>query len=88
MYIYVFISERLSRYLHMYKESIHSMTGLAPTMHRNSEKLMTPSPCRIRYRASPSHRLLADGLIQHGCRQVRDDHLTGKDWHKYTLGKR
>ena len=22
----------------------HSMTGLAPIMHRNSEKLMTPSP--------------------------------------------
>ena len=28
---------------------------------------------------SPSHRLLADGLSQHGCRQVRDDHLAGKD---------
>ena len=30
---------------------------------------------------SPSHRLLADGLSQHGCRQVRDDHLAGKDRH-------
>ena len=29
------------------------------------------------------HRLLADGLSQHGCRQVRDDHLTGKDRHNY-----
>ena len=30
---------------------------------------------------SPIHRLLADGLSQHGCRQVRDDHLAGKDRH-------
>ena len=36
---------------------------------------------------SPSHRLLADRLShQHGCRQVRDDHLAGKDRH--TLGTR
>ena len=33
---------------------------------------------------SPSHRLLADRLShQHGCRQVRDDHLAGKDRHNY-----
>ena len=33
---------------------------------------------------SPSHRLLADGLShQHGCRQVRDDRLAGKDRHNY-----
>ena len=33
---------------------------------------------------SPSHRLLADGLsLQHGCCQVRDDHLAGKDRHNY-----
>ena len=32
---------------------------------------------------SPSHRLLADGLSQHGCRQVCDDHLAGKDRHNY-----
>ena len=31
-----------------------------------------------------SHRLLADGLShKHGCRQVRDDHLAGKDRHNY-----
>ena len=30
---------------------------------------------------SPSHRLLADGLSQHGCCQVRDDHLAGRDRH-------
>ena len=31
---------------------------------------------------SPSHRLLADRLShQHGCRQVRDDHLAGRDRH-------
>ena len=35
---------------------------------------------------SPSHRLLADGLSQHGCCQVRDDHLAGKDRHKMTPG--
>ena len=39
---------------------------------------------------SPSHRLLAEGLSQHWCRQVRDDHLAGKDRHNYghemTLG--
>ena len=28
-----------------------------------------------------SYRLLADGLSQHGCRQVCDDHLAGKDRH-------
>ena len=34
---------------------------------------------------SPSHRLLADGLShQHGCRQVRDDHLPGRD--RYNCG--
>ena len=32
---------------------------------------------------SPSHRLLADGLSQHGCRQVRNNHLAGKDRHNY-----
>ena len=33
---------------------------------------------------SPSHRLVADGLShQHGCRQVRDNHLAGKDRHNY-----
>ena len=32
---------------------------------------------------SPSHRLLADGLCQHGCRQAPDDHLTGKGRHNY-----
>ena len=33
------------------------------------------------------HRLLADGLsLQHGCRQVRDDHLAGKDRHNYSYG--
>ena len=33
---------------------------------------------------SPSHRLLADRLShQHGCRQVRDNHLAGKDRHNY-----
>ena len=32
---------------------------------------------------SPIHRLLADGLSQHGCRQVCDDHLAGKDRHNY-----
>merc|ERR1712155_387456 len=32
---------------------------------------------------SPSHRLLAEGLSQHWCRQVRDDHLAGKDRHNY-----
>ena len=32
---------------------------------------------------SPSHRLLAIGLSHHGCRQVRDDHLAGKDRHNY-----
>ena len=31
----------------------------------------------------PSHRLLAIGLSHHGCRQVRDDHLAGKDRHNY-----
>ena len=36
---------------------------------------------------SPSHRLLADGLSQHGCRQVCDDHLAGKDRHNYGLGR-
>ena len=30
---------------------------------------------------SPSHRLLADGLSQHGCHQVCDNHLAGKDRH-------
>ena len=34
---------------------------------------------------SPSHRLLADGLSQHGCCQVHDDHLAGKDRHNYGL---
>ena len=32
---------------------------------------------------SPSHRLLADWFSQHGCRQVRDDQLAGKDRHTY-----
>ena len=32
---------------------------------------------------SPSHRLLANGLSQHGCCQVRDDQLAGKDRHNY-----
>ena len=31
--------------------------------------------------SSPSHRLLADGLCQHGCRQVHDNQLAGKDRH-------
>ena len=32
---------------------------------------------------SPSHRLLADRLCQHGCCQVGEDHLAGKDRHNY-----
>ena len=33
---------------------------------------------------SPSHRLMADRLShQHWCRQVREDHLAGKDRHNY-----
>ena len=32
---------------------------------------------------SPSHRLLAIGLSHHGCRQVRDNQLAGKDRHNY-----
>ena len=32
---------------------------------------------------SPSHRLLADRLSQHGCCQVLDDHLAGRDRHNY-----
>ena len=31
----------------------------------------------------PSHRLLADGLSQHGCCQVHDNHLASKDRHNY-----
>ena len=38
----------------------------------------------------PHHRLLADGLSQHWCHQVCDDHLAVKDRHNYghemTLG--
>ena len=30
---------------------------------------------------SPRHRLLADGLSQHGCCQVDEDYLAGKDRH-------
>ena len=30
---------------------------------------------------SPGHRLLADGLSQHGCRQVHDNRLAGNDRH-------
>ena len=32
---------------------------------------------------SPSYRLLADRLSQHGCCQVLDDHLAGRDRHNY-----
>ena len=42
------------------------------------------APASLLYQTlrSPSHRLLADGLShQHGYRQVRDDHLAGKDRH-------
>ena len=31
--------------------------------------------------SSPSHKILADGLCQHGCRQVHDNQLAGKDRH-------
>ena len=42
-----------------------------------SVRLLHPIP------RSPIHRLLADGLSQHGCRQVCDDHLAGKERHNY-----
>ena len=39
---------------------------------------------RLLAASSPSQRLLADGLShQNGCRQVRDNHLAGKDRHSY-----
>ena len=38
---------------------------------------------RDRGGTSPSHRLLADRLSQHGCCQVHDNHLASKDRHDY-----
>ena len=37
---------------------------------------------------SPSYRLLADRLSQHGCCQVLDDHPAGKDTDRHNYGRK